>query len=176
VDIEEYCNALELIYRDYFRNFIDNDFQIMVCSQFIKQKCSGKYCERDLQGAERLNEHFLDFARKKESGELESDCSVEEFWGFYDEFGQLISNERMTSSSDKKSSESTFLKKVFPISYGAGTLVILLLKIAVYWLIELVGGIIGGIVPYLGMILSFSFSIYCWVGIILSIVQYVKNR
>ena len=66
------------------------------------------------------------------------------------------------------------LKKYFPYSFGAADVKALVIKVIVYLLVSAVGGFILGLLPLVGGILSWVLGLYCTVGWILAILDYLK--
>ncbi len=66
------------------------------------------------------------------------------------------------------------LKKYFPYSFGAADVKALVIKVVVYLLVSAVGGFILGLLPLVGGILSWVLGLYCTVGWILAILDYLK--
>lgn len=66
------------------------------------------------------------------------------------------------------------LKKFFPYSFGAADVKALVIKVIIYLVVSAVGGFILGLLPLVGGILSWVLGLYCTVGWILAILDYLK--
>ena len=72
------------------------------------------------------------------------------------------------------------LKKIFPYSFGAAGVKALVIKIVVYIVVGFVVGLVLGLlgaIPLLGIIfriIGWVVDIYCLVGIILAVLDYMK--
>lgn len=66
------------------------------------------------------------------------------------------------------------IKKLFPYSFGVADVKGLVIKIIIYLVVSAVGGFILGLLPLVGGILSWALGLYCTVGWILAILDYLK--
>ena len=66
------------------------------------------------------------------------------------------------------------LKKFFPYSFGAEDVKGLVIKVLVYLVASAVLGFILGLIPLLGGLVSGLVGLYCTVGWILAILDYLK--
>lgn len=66
------------------------------------------------------------------------------------------------------------IKKLFPYSFGAQDVKGLIVKIVVYLLASAVLGTIIGLIPVIGDIVSWVIGLYCTVGLIIAILDYLK--
>ena len=66
------------------------------------------------------------------------------------------------------------LKKFFPYSFGAADVKGLVIKILVYLVASAVLGFILGLIPLLGGLVGGVVGLYCTVGWILAILDYMK--
>lgn len=66
------------------------------------------------------------------------------------------------------------IKKLFPYSFGAADIKALVIKIVVYLVVSTVLGWVIGLIPFIGGIISWIIGIYCTVGWILAILDYLK--
>jgi len=66
------------------------------------------------------------------------------------------------------------LKKYFPYSFGAQDLKGLIIKIVVLLVVNAVLGWVIGLIPFVGGILSWVVSVYCTIGWILAVLDYLK--
>lgn len=66
------------------------------------------------------------------------------------------------------------IKKVFPYSFGAASVKDLIIKVLVYLVASSLLGWLLGLIPLLGGILSWVVGIYCTVGWILVVLDFLK--
>lgn len=66
------------------------------------------------------------------------------------------------------------IKKLFPYSFGAADIKAMVIKIVVYLLASAVLGLVIGLIPLVGGIVSWLVGIYCTVGWILVVLDYLK--
>ncbi len=66
------------------------------------------------------------------------------------------------------------LKKFFPYSFGAGTIVELIIKIVVYLVASALLGWVLSLIPLLGGIVAWVVGIYCTVGWVIAILAFLK--
>ncbi len=66
------------------------------------------------------------------------------------------------------------IKKLFPYSFGAADIKTMIIKIVVYLVASTVLGLIIGLIPLIGGIASWLVGIYCTVGWILVVLDYLK--
>ena len=66
------------------------------------------------------------------------------------------------------------LKKLFPFSFGAADIKALVIKIVIYLLVSAVVGFVLGLIPGVGGIVGGIVGLYCTVGWILSVLDYLK--
>lgn len=66
------------------------------------------------------------------------------------------------------------IKKLFPYSFGAADIKALVIKIVVYLVASAVLGFVIGLIPFIGGIIAWVIGIYCTVGWILVVLDYLK--
>ncbi len=66
------------------------------------------------------------------------------------------------------------LKKIFPYSFGAADVKTLVIKIVVYLIVPGLVGFVLGLIPLLGGILAWLVGIYGTVGLVLTVLDYLK--
>ena len=66
------------------------------------------------------------------------------------------------------------LKKLFPFSFGAADIKALVIKIVIYLLVSAVVGFVLGLIPGVGDSVGGIVGLYCTVGWILSVLDYLK--
>ena len=66
------------------------------------------------------------------------------------------------------------LKKFFPYSFGAADVKTLVIKIVVYLIVPGLVGFVLGLIPLLGGILAWLVGIYGTVGLVLTVLDYLK--
>lgn len=66
------------------------------------------------------------------------------------------------------------LKKIFPYSFGAQDIASLVIKVIVYLIASALLGWIIGLIPLIGGVVAWVVGIYCTVGWILAILDYLK--
>ncbi len=66
------------------------------------------------------------------------------------------------------------LKKYFPFSFGAADVKTLVIKVVIYLVVSAVAGFVLGLIPFVGGIVAWIIGLYCTVGWILAILDYLK--
>ena len=66
------------------------------------------------------------------------------------------------------------LKQIFPFSFGAADVKALVIKVVIYVVASAVIGFVLGLIPIVGGIVGGVVGLYCTVGWILAILDYLK--